>query len=218
LIRPFTMLKRLHIRDFVILADVSLEFDRGMTVFTGETGAGKSILIDALGLVLGDRADASVIREGSERTEITASFDLADTAGPVKLLAEQAIGMEDNELIIRRVVTRDGRSRAFVNNSQVPAQLLRDLGGMRLNWRRWARPAVNGIRPRVNLPVSLPARTAMMPPWRCCNTRSRNWRTMHWRRVNTKNWMRNTGASRMPATCWKLHRGCSPALKKMIIP
>ncbi|MEE9552559.1 MAG: DNA repair protein RecN [Gammaproteobacteria bacterium] len=120
-------LKHLHIRDFAVIAELELTFDSGMTVFTGETGAGKSIIVDALGLVLGDRADNTIIRSGCERTEITAIFEIDDDQEiPVKL-DEQDIEF-DNELILRRVINKDGRSRAYANGSSVPAQFLRELG------------------------------------------------------------------------------------------
>ncbi len=122
------MLIQLHIRHFVIIDQLDLQFDSGMTVLTGETGAGKSILIDALGLVLGDKADTSMIRDGQERAEIVATF-LAGQSGPVRdILEEQAIAADDNELVLRRVISRDGRSRAFINSSPVPIQLLKTLG------------------------------------------------------------------------------------------
>ena len=122
------MLIQLHISHFVIIDQLDLHFENGMTVLTGETGAGKSILIDALGLVLGDKAETSMIRDGQDRAEIVATF-LAGQSGPVRdILEEQAIAAEDNELVLRRVISRDGRSRAFINSSPVPIQLLKMLG------------------------------------------------------------------------------------------
>ncbi|MCH8847126.1 MAG: DNA repair protein RecN [Proteobacteria bacterium] len=121
------MLKHLHIRDFAVIEEVDIPFNGGLTVFTGETGAGKSIMVGALGLVLGDRADSGIVRTGCERTEITAIFDIENEDGIQSVLAEQEISCED-ELILRRVINKDGRSRAYVNGSSVPAQLLRALG------------------------------------------------------------------------------------------
>lgn len=121
------LLKHLHIRDFAVIEEVDIPFNGGLTVFTGETGAGKSIMVGALGLVLGDRADSGIVRTGCERTEITAIFDIENEDGIQSVLAEQEISCED-ELILRRVINKDGRSRAYVNGSSVPAQLLRALG------------------------------------------------------------------------------------------
>jgi len=121
------LLKHLHIRDFAVIEELEIQFEPGMTVFTGETGAGKSIIVDALSLVLGDRADSTIIRGNSEQTEITAIFDTGKDQQIPVLLDEQGITFE-GELMLRRVINRDGRSRAYVNGSSVPAQLLRDLG------------------------------------------------------------------------------------------
>ena len=105
-----------------------MSFREGLTVLTGETGAGKSILIDALGLVLGDRADTSVIRTGCVRTEISAMFDVESNDQLLRLLDEQSISAADNELLLRRIISKDGRSRAYINTTPVPLQLLRDAG------------------------------------------------------------------------------------------
>ena len=122
-----SLLKHLHIRDFAVIEELDIPFNNGMTVFTGETGAGKSIMVGALGLVLGDRSDSSIVRTGCERTEITAIFDIENEGDIPSVLAEQDIDCED-ELIMRRVINTDGRSRAYVNGSSVPVQLLRTLG------------------------------------------------------------------------------------------
>ena len=119
------MLRALHIRDFVIVTEADITFDAGFTVFSGETGAGKSILIDALALALGGRADSSVLRQGATRAEISAVFDI-----PVCLtdwLTEHDL-QADNELILRRVIDTQGRSRAYVNGSPVTATQLREIG------------------------------------------------------------------------------------------
>jgi DNA repair protein RecN (Recombination protein N) len=121
------LLKHLHIRDFAVIEELEIQFNTGMTVFTGETGAGKSIIVDALGLVLGDRADSSIIRSQCDSTEITAIFEINDDQAVREILDEQGIN-QNGELMLRRVINKDGRSRAYVNGSSVPVQILRDLG------------------------------------------------------------------------------------------
>jgi DNA repair protein RecN (Recombination protein N) len=124
------MLTHLHIRDFAIIDSVELEFGPGMTVLTGETGAGKSIVVDALTLVAGARAGADVVRAGAERAEIAASFDLGRASAELReRLQALDIPAEDDELLVRRVVTPDGRSRAWLGGQPVPLQQLRDVVG-----------------------------------------------------------------------------------------
>ncbi len=119
------MLRALHIRDFVIVDQTEVSFGGGFTVFSGETGAGKSILIDALALALGERADASVLREGASRAEISAVFDVPDTLRG--WLADH--DLEDSDaLVLRRVVDAQGRSRAYVNGRPATITQLRELG------------------------------------------------------------------------------------------
>ncbi|MGK0298292.1 MAG: DNA repair protein RecN (Recombination protein N) [Gammaproteobacteria bacterium] len=122
------MLKQLHIQNLAIIDALDLDFDQGMTVLTGETGAGKSILIDALGLILGDRGDSSIIRQGCEKSEIVAIFNISGLKKLNSLLEHQSISIEENEIIIRRIIGRDGRSRAYINSSQVTIMLLREVG------------------------------------------------------------------------------------------
>jgi DNA repair protein RecN (Recombination protein N) len=119
------MLRTLHIRDFVIVDELELDFAPGFTVFSGETGAGKSILIDALALALGERADAGVVREGAARAEIGAEFDL--DAGLAAWLTEHGFAAEGS-LLLRRVVDGQGRSKAYVNGSAATLTQLRELG------------------------------------------------------------------------------------------
>ncbi len=122
------MLTHLQIRDFAIIDAVELELRGGLTVLTGETGAGKSILVDALQLLAGGRAGAEVVRHGAERAEVCATFDLAQAPAALKQWLEgQSIGAE-GELTVRRVVAGDGRSRAYLNGQSVPVQLLREAG------------------------------------------------------------------------------------------
>ena len=126
------MLTHIFIRDFAIIDTLELEFDSGMTVLTGETGAGKSILVDALGLVLGDRADADVVRHGAEKAEVSAEFDLRDAKEAAAWLKENDLE-EDGQCILRRVVSKDGRSRAQVNGRSVPLASLMELGELLLD-------------------------------------------------------------------------------------
>ncbi len=121
------MLTHLQIRDFAIVEAVELGFDRGFTVLTGETGAGKSILIDALILAVGGRADSGSVRHGAERAEISATFALAGNTAALAWLDEQSIEHE-GECQLRRVVGADGRGRAYLNGLAVPVQSLRALG------------------------------------------------------------------------------------------
>lgn len=122
------MLTQIHLQDFAIVDSLELELFPGMTALTGETGAGKSILVDALGLVLGDRAESTWVRQGADRAEISASFDVSDLPAARAWLAEQDLDLQDGECQLRRVIHREGRSRAYINGSAVPLQSLRALG------------------------------------------------------------------------------------------
>lgn len=119
------MLRTLHIRDFVIVDQAEIPFEPGFTVFSGETGAGKSILIDALSLALGARGDASVVRDGAARTDISAVFEIPDTLRP--WLQEHEFDADD-ALVLRRVIDTQARSRAFINGLPVALGQLRELG------------------------------------------------------------------------------------------
>ncbi len=121
------MLLTLHIRDFAIIETLELEFSPGMSALTGETGAGKSILLGALGLLLGDRADAASIRHGCERAEIGAAFDLTACAAARAWLAARDLD-SGGECHLRRVISREGRSRAYINGTPTPVASLRELG------------------------------------------------------------------------------------------
>ena len=142
-------LRHISLRDFVIVRELDLSLSQGFSVLTGETGAGKSILIDALQLALGERSDSSVVREGAARCEVTAEFDCPPQA---HALLEEA-GFEISEtLLLRRSVDAQGKSRAWVNGSQATATQLRALGEMLLDihgqhaWQSLTRPdAVRGL-------------------------------------------------------------------------
>lgn len=122
------MLTSLRIKNFTIVVELELDFADGMTVFTGETGAGKSIMIDALMLALGERADATVIRPGAEACDIQACFTCdPESESAVWLAAHDAV-LEDNEILLRRVITREGRSKAYINGVVFPIQKLKELG------------------------------------------------------------------------------------------
>ncbi|GLQ75054.1 DNA repair protein RecN [Vibrio penaeicida] len=126
------MLAHLSVNNFAIVKSLQLELAKGMTTITGETGAGKSIAIDALGLCLGDRAEASSVRQGEEKTDISASFLLDNNINATRWLEDNDL-MDGCECILRRVITKEGRSRAFINGSPVPASQLKVLGQLLIN-------------------------------------------------------------------------------------
>lgn len=121
------MLRGLDIRDMLIIDRLDLTFQAGLNVLTGETGAGKSILLDSLGFVLGWRGRAELVRAGAEQGEVTAVFDLPDGHPGYAVLAEAGIGAEDGEVILRRVNTADGRKTAWINDRRVSGEVLRQL-------------------------------------------------------------------------------------------
>jgi DNA repair protein RecN (Recombination protein N) len=121
------MLARLSIRDIILIDRLDIDFGSGLAALTGETGAGKSILLDAFALALGARGEAALVRQGAEQGQVIAVFDLAKKHPARRVLAENNLGEED-ELIVRRVQFADGRTRAFVNDQPVGVQVLRALG------------------------------------------------------------------------------------------
>ena len=142
-------LKRIVLRDFVIVSELELDLEGGFTVLTGETGAGKSILIDALQLVTGARADTGIIREGASRTDVSAEFD---TPTSVRTLLQESGFDTEDELLLRRTVDLQGKSRAWINGSPATAQQLRAVGEQLLDihgqhaWQSLTRPdAVRGL-------------------------------------------------------------------------
>ena len=123
------MLRHLHIKHFTIITEHALELDSGLTVLTGETGAGKSILLDALGIVLGERADSSLIQNGRDRCEVTATFDINPIPQAAKWLAAQEFD-DGEDCLVRRVINRDGRSRNTINGRPCTLQQVRELAGL----------------------------------------------------------------------------------------
>lgn len=126
------MLMNLQVRDFAIVEKIDIEFGPGMTVLTGETGAGKSILVDALGLVLGERGSAQLVRDGAKRAEFAAEFDVSGLEAVGAWLEEQALDL-DGDCLLRRVINADGRSRAFINGNAVPLSQLKNIGELLLD-------------------------------------------------------------------------------------
>lgn len=126
------MLAHLQIQNFAIVKTLELDFHHGMTTITGETGAGKSIAIDALGLCLGARAEAAMVRPNENKTEIVAVFNLANNTSAKNWLAENEL-LDGDECILRRVITSEGRSRAFINGCAVPASSQKALGQYLIN-------------------------------------------------------------------------------------
>lgn len=124
------MLTSLCIENFAIVSQLELDFASGMTAFTGETGAGKSIMIDALMLALGGRADASVVRAGADKCEIIASFSFDDGSLPAVWLADHDLACDDGEILLRRIMYAEGRSRSYINGQPFPLQKVKELSEM----------------------------------------------------------------------------------------
>jgi DNA repair protein RecN (Recombination protein N) len=127
LYREIKMLTHLSIRNFAVVKTLDVDFSLGMTAITGETGAGKSISVDALGLCLGDRADSGMVRTGADKAEVSAGFNVKQLPAALKWLEEHELS-DDDEVLIRRVISSEGRSKAFVNGTPVPLQQLKNLG------------------------------------------------------------------------------------------
>ncbi len=124
------MLRGLTIRDVVLIDRLELAFHAGLCVLTGETGAGKSILLDALGLALGMRAESGLVRHGAEQAVVTAEFSLSERHPARRLLDEAGFTVDGDSLMLRRVVAADGRSRAFIDDQPASVGLLKQLGDL----------------------------------------------------------------------------------------
>ena len=122
------MLTRLSIRNVVLIDRLDLDFHNGLMTLTGETGAGKSILLDALGLALGLRAEARLLRKGADKATVTAVFDVAQGHAACQIAEEEGIEIGDEDLLLRRVLGQDGRTRAFINDQSVSIALLKRVG------------------------------------------------------------------------------------------
>lgn len=123
------MLIQLSIRDIVLIERLDLSFEKGLSVLTGETGAGKSILLDSLSLALGGRGDGGLVRHGEDKGQVTAVFDVPGNHRARKLLRENSID-DDGDLIFRRIQSADGRTRASINDQPVSVQMMRQVGQM----------------------------------------------------------------------------------------
>ena len=122
------MLQSLSIHNVVLIDKLSLNFEKGLSVFTGETGAGKSILLDALSLALGERADTGLIRHGQDALSVTAEFSIDEKHPAYRMLQDNELDAADTTLILRRTLSKDGKSKAFINDTPVSANLLRQIG------------------------------------------------------------------------------------------
>lgn len=121
------MLSRLHVRNYVLIDSLEIDFPEGLVIITGQTGAGKSILLGALGLIMGAKADASMLSEDADNCVVEAEFSVSPDSGLKRILEDNDVEWYDGTLIVRRVVNRSGRSRSFVNDSPVPVQMLQDI-------------------------------------------------------------------------------------------
>jgi DNA repair protein RecN (Recombination protein N) len=127
------MLRSLRIQNIILIEEAELEFELGFTVLTGETGAGKSAILKALGLVLGERADSRLIRKGAAKARVEALFEIGDLCGVADLLEEAGIDCEEEELVVRRELTAAGKSRAYINNTLAQTSLVKKLGDLLLD-------------------------------------------------------------------------------------
>ena len=122
------MLRELSIRNIVLIDSLDLKFDSGLSVLTGETGTGKSILLDSIGLVIGARADTTLISGKSDQAAVSASFEVKNNHPANDLLKNNGLSLNNNYILLRRILNGDGRSRAFINDQPATIALLRSVG------------------------------------------------------------------------------------------
>jgi DNA repair protein RecN (Recombination protein N) len=178
------MLSHLSIRNYLLVESVELDFAPGLTVLTGETGAGKSILIDALALALGDRAEGGVVRHGAARAEITAEFAIDGLPALMAWLDEAGFAADDGALILRRVIDAGGRSRAFINGSAAPLAQLKDAAEFLLDIHgQHAHHAL--LRPQAQREV-LDAFAGAQPPAAAVSATCHAWQAARQRRLDAE--------------------------------
>lgn len=123
------MIRKISVKNFALINELSIEFDKGFSIFTGETGAGKSILIGAIGILLGERASSELIRSGYNETEINGIFELDTVSEPLlREISKAGITLEDNTLIIRRIILKNGKKRIYINQTPIPLSTLKAIG------------------------------------------------------------------------------------------
>ncbi|HEY8086096.1 MAG TPA: DNA repair protein RecN [Methylophilaceae bacterium] len=182
------MLRSLSIKDFVIVDRLELEFDAGLTVLTGETGAGKSILIDALSLALGERGESGVVRQGCERAEISAEFDVTNLPELQAWLAEGELA-DGNACLLRRILYADGRTRGFINGSTATMQQLREAGDLLVDI--YSQHAHHSLLKTASQRVLLDEFAAAVPLTMEVATAYKSWRSLFERRIEME---RNSSA------------------------
>ncbi len=223
------MLAQLTISNFAIVRELEIDFHSGMTAITGETGAGKSIAIDALGLCLGGRAEGDMVRRGANRADLCARFSLKDTPAALRWLEENQLE-DGRECLLRRVISSDGRSRGFINGTAVPLSQLRELGQLliqihgqhahqqlinRSSRKRclmamqvsthllsaWRSTIASGIKAAVSLPSTSSKARSVPPALSFWNTSLKNSTNLARRRVNLSLLTKSTSAWLTAVTC-----------------
>ena len=177
------MLIHLAVNNFAIVEHLDIELHKGMTAITGETGAGKSIMLDALGLALGDRADSGVVRPGSDKADIQASFDLAHIPEARNWLTQRDLE-QDGPCILRRVITAEGRSRAYINGSPCPQADLKAIGELLID--------IHSQHEHQSLLKTDTHRRLLDEYASCSAIRLKSWKILRWATTNWSSSSRNT--------------------------